>query len=80
MGVMITIKSGNCSANRHKVGDTFEVDEATPEGICLGAFGAISPYLFAMLLGTDFPWEKEKGYAAIHCPDPNGIVLELRRK
>jgi hypothetical protein len=29
--------------------------------------------------GGDFSWEEEKGTATIHCPDPKGITLELKR-
>jgi uncharacterized repeat protein (TIGR04076 family) len=33
----------------------------------------------ALKYGGDFPWEPEMGVATIHCPDPKGIVMELRR-
>jgi len=29
--------------------------------------------------GGEFSWAREKGAVEIHCPDPCGITLELRR-
>lgn len=37
------------------------------------------PYSLTLLCGGNFHWEKEKGVATIHCPDPKGITLEPRR-
>ena len=79
MTVLITVKGGLCQGGIHKVGQTFRVGETTPEGLCMGALDAIYPYLMTLEYGADLPWEKEKGVATIHCPDPEGIVLELKR-
>ena len=57
----------------------FQVENTTPAGMCLGAWDAISPYVSTLLYGGNFPWEQEKGIATIHCPDPKGITLELKR-
>ncbi len=76
--VRITIKDGVCQGKIHEIGQVFTVDETTPEGMCLGAWEAIAPYLTALRYGGNFPWESEKGVAVIHCPDPCGITLELR--
>ncbi len=80
MAVIITVKSGTCHGGYHEVGEEIRVDKGTPEGMCFGAMGAILPYLTGLRFGADFPWEPEKGCATIHCPDPKGIVLELRRE
>jgi len=80
MAVIITIKEGKCHGGFHEVGEQIRVERGTPEGMCWGACGAILPYLTALRFGADFPWESEKGCATIHCPDPKGIVLELRRE
>jgi len=77
--VRVTVVKGRCQGYSHIKGHTFIVDETTPAGLCLGAWEAISPYLMALRYGADFPWESEKGVAVIHCPDPRGITLELRR-
>ena len=45
----------------------------------MGAWHAIAPYLTTLRFGGNFPWEKEKGVVAIHCPDPKEITMELRR-
>ncbi len=79
MAVLITIKRGKCQGKFHKIGDTFTVESTTPAGMCLGAWDAISPYVSTLLYGGNFPWEQEKGIATIHCPDPKGITLELKR-
>ena len=79
MTIRITIKEGQCSGKIHKVGDTFTVEHTTPAGMCMGAWNAIAPYVTTLRCGGNFPWEKQKGVATIHCPDPKGITLELRR-
>ncbi len=79
LAVLITIKSGVCQGELHKVGDTFTVGETTPAGMCWGAWDAIMPYVTTLKYGGDFPWAKQKGAANIHCPDPEGITLEIRR-
>ncbi len=79
MPIRITIKGGKCQGHNNKIGQVFMVENTTPAGICLGAWNSISPYVTALRFGADFPWEKEKGYALVHCPDPKGITLELKR-
>ncbi len=79
MTVLITIKQGKCHGNFHKIGDTFTVERTTPAGMCLGAWNAVGPYVSTLLFGGNFPWEQEKGVATIHCPDPKGITLEIKR-
>jgi uncharacterized repeat protein (TIGR04076 family) len=79
MPVRITIKKGKCQGGYHQVGATFLVDETTPEGMCIDAWSAVFPYVRTLLSGGNFSWEREKGMATIHCPDPQGITLELRR-
>ena len=79
MPVEITIKSGRCQGGHHKAGDRFVVEWETPGGLCIGAWDAIAPYVMTLLCSGNFSWENEPGRAQIHCPDPDGITLELRR-
>ena len=79
MPICITVKAGKCQGDIHKTGQAFIVENTTPEGVCLGAWNAIVPYLTTLSCDGNFPWEKEDGVAMIHCPDPKGIILELRR-
>ena len=79
MSVRIRVKAGKCQGGIHNVGDEITVDWTTPEGICLGAWDALSSCVIALLCEGNFPWEEEKGYTTIHCPDPKGITFELRR-
>ena len=79
MPVKITVVKGKCQGEYHEIGDSFTCGWKTPEGICLSAWTAIAPYVMTLLWGGDFDFEKEKGMATLRCPDPKGIVLELRR-
>ena len=79
MSVSIRVKAGKCQGGIHKIGDEISVNWTTTKGMCLGAWNALSPCVIALLCGGNFPWEKEKGYTTIHCPDPKGIIFELRR-
>lgn len=79
MPIRITIKEGQCQGRINTVGQTFIVENTTPAGMCQGAWNSIAPYVTALRCGANFPWEDQEGYALIHCPDPQGITLELRR-
>lgn len=77
--VKIIVKDGECRGDVHKEGQEILVKETTPGGMCLGAWNAVAPYLTALRYGANFPWEREEGVITVKCPDPKGIVLELRR-
>ena len=79
MSIIITVKDGVCQGGFHQVGQVITVERTTPGGMCMGAWNSIAPYVTALRMGANFPWEKEEGVATIHCPDPKGITLELRR-
>ena len=77
--VRVTVKDGICQGGLHTVDETFIAGDTTPEGVCADAWAAIAPYVMVLRCGGDFAWAKEKGTAEIHCPDPCGITLELKR-
>jgi uncharacterized repeat protein (TIGR04076 family) len=79
MAIRITVKQGQCAGKFHEVGQSFVVEDTTPEGMCLGAWNAIAPYVTTLRCGGNFPWESQEGVTTIHCPDPNGITLEVKR-
>lgn len=79
MQVEVKVIKGKCQGGIHKIGDTFTVDWATPQGVCLGAWNSLSPCIITLLCGGNFPWEKEKGFTTSHCPDSKGITFELKR-
>ena len=79
MPIQITVIKGECQGDIHKVGQVFTVEDTTPGGVCLGAWNAIAPYLVTLMCGGNFSWEEEDGVATIHCPDPKGITLKLKR-
>ncbi|MDY6844664.1 MAG: TIGR04076 family protein [Thermodesulfobacteriota bacterium] len=79
MPIRIVVTDGECQGKFHKIGQEFIVEHTTPAGMCIGAWNAVAPYVTTLRCGGDFPWEKEKGVATIHCPDPKGITLRLQR-
>lgn len=79
MQIRITVTGGTCSDATHAIGDEIIINDVTPAGFCIDAWDAISSYVNTLRRGGNFPWEKEKGVVSIHCPDPDGIIIELRR-
>jgi len=64
----------------HNVGDEFVVGRYTPEGICIGAFASLLPYITTLRFGGSFPWEKDPNGGTFCCPDPEVInVFRLER-
>jgi uncharacterized repeat protein (TIGR04076 family) len=80
MSVRVSVVDGKCQGGHHKVGDSWEINSVTPGGICLGAWGAVYPYVMALDLGGEFSWEEVPTKIKINCPDPIGIILELMKK
>lgn len=78
--IVVTVVGGKCQGGHHKVGDRFEIESVTPQGICLGAWGSVFPCVMVLDCNGEFPWEDVKTKARIHCPDPKGIILEVEKK
>ena len=78
--VVVTVVGGECQGGHHQIGDRFEIESVTPQGICLGAWGSIFPYVVVLRCDGEFPWEDFKTKTRIHCPDPKGIILEIEKK
>ena len=51
----------------------------TPGGMCLGAWGAVFPYVMTLDLDGGFSWETDPSKIKIHCADPIGITLLVER-
>lgn len=79
MAVRVLVTGGECQGATHLVGQEYIVGWTTPEGFCMAAWQALSPYIMTLLCGGDFAFEDEAGVVNLHCPDPKGITLELRR-
>ena len=82
--ILVKVVEGKCQGGYHKIGDTWEIDyndAMTPEGMCLGAFGAVFPYVMMLVGNGEFPWEETeiKTKTRISCGDPKGIILEIER-
>ena len=79
VSIRVASKRGTC-ANGHEVGDEWVVDRHTPEGVCLGAFNSLCPFLRVLMFGGSLPWEDDPDVTTIACPDSvNAVVFELRR-
>jgi len=78
--IFVTVIGGKCQGGHHQIGDSFEIESVTPEGMCLGAWGAIFPYVTVLECDGEFPWEEVGTKARIHCSDPEGIILEVEKK
>ena len=77
--ISVVSQKGHCAAE-HKVGDEFYTHGMTPKGICLSAFNALFPSLWALMAGGSFPWSENPDADTVACPDAaNPVVFELRR-
>jgi uncharacterized repeat protein (TIGR04076 family) len=75
----VVSQKGTCAAE-HKVGEEWVIGGKTPQGICIGAFDSLYPYVLVLRFGGTFPWETDPDVTAVVCPDPeNPVVFELRR-
>jgi uncharacterized repeat protein (TIGR04076 family) len=73
-------QQGVCDFHHH-AGQTLEVVNGIPQGICPDALHAIFPYLHGLTYGASYPWEPEPGLARTACPDwENPVVFEMRRE
>ena len=79
MTVKVTVVEGKCQGDHHNVGDSWTIKSVTPQGMCLGAWGAIYPCVMALELDGGFLWEADPSKIKIHCPDPIGITLLVER-
>ena len=77
--ILVTIVGGKCQGGYHKIGDKYEIDSVTPHGMCLGAWGAVFPFVLVLDCDGEFSWEDVKTKAKIHCPDPKGITLQVEK-
>ena len=72
-------QKGHCAAG-HKVGDEYELGEATPAGMCPFAYFGMFPSAMVLQYGGSFPWEEDQEMTTFACQDAeNPVVFELRR-
>ncbi|UCD45668.1 MAG: TIGR04076 family protein [Candidatus Bathyarchaeota archaeon] len=45
--IKVKVVGGECQGGHHRVGDHWEIESLTPEGMCLGAWGAVFPFVMA---------------------------------
>ena len=77
--IKVVSQKGTCVAG-HKVGDEFETIGMTPAGVCLPAFNAMFPSVWALMFGGKFPWSQDPDGETVACPDAaNPVVFELKR-
>jgi len=80
--IILTVKEvkGHCDAG-HKVGDTIEWRGSGMKGhICPDLLHTLYPLAFAMKLGANLAFLRDKDRFDQRCPDPkNRVVIEVRR-
>ncbi|MCP3685386.1 MAG: TIGR04076 family protein [bacterium] len=73
--VTIINKHGKNNCPRgHRIGNTFIMNEKTPEGLCCTAFTTMWPYVKVLLAALEKKYE-----CSITCPDSD-VLLEYRLK
>jgi uncharacterized repeat protein (TIGR04076 family) len=77
--VKVSVVEGKCQGDHHKIGDSWTIESVTPQGMCLGAWGAVYPYVMALDLDGGFSWEEDPSKIKISCPDPIGIKLLVEK-
>ncbi len=77
--VVVTVVGGECQGGHHRIGDRWEIESLTPQGMCLGAWGAVFPYVMVLDCDGGFSWEDVPTKTEIHCPDPKGITLRVEK-
>jgi uncharacterized repeat protein (TIGR04076 family) len=75
----VRVIDGKCSGGFHKVGGTYEIGATTPKGMCLAAFGVVAPFLGILHCNGEFPWSNNGTKIRVHCPDPEGIIIEIKK-
>ena len=79
VAIKVISQKGTCVWG-HKVGQEFIINEGTPKGMCLSAFGALFPNLRVLQFGGIYPWEPDPNVSQVACPDgKNPVIFELRR-
>lgn len=79
VAIKVVSLKGTC-VRGHKVGDEWIVDESTPGGICMAAFGSLYANLYLLRFGGVFPWGSDPDTIECACPDPvNAAVFEVKR-
>jgi len=78
MTVVVTVVGGKCQGGHRRIGDRWEIESVTPQGMGLGAWGAVFPYVMVLDMDGEFSWEDVPKKIQIHCPDPEGIILEVK--
>ena len=76
---VVRVVDGKCAGGFHKIGDTYKISATTPKGMCLAALGVVAPFIGILHCSGEFPWTDERTKTRVHCPDPDGIVLEVEK-
>ena len=74
----IVAKKGECAWG-HKVGDKFQLNGYTPDGLCGFFYHTVYPYLMMLQFGGQFPEDWGGSVLQFECPDfVNAVRIELR--
>jgi uncharacterized repeat protein (TIGR04076 family) len=70
--------TGRCTIGLEP-GRAWVVDSpCVPDGMCMWAWAALSPFLTPLRFGGSLPWEDDPQTARVCCPDPaNPVVFRM---
>lgn len=73
----IKIIKGTCS---HGTKGPMKINQALPQNLCPLLFYSLYPYYFTFSRGGKFKWVKKGEGVIVRCPQPKGIVVEVKKK
>ena len=75
--VRVISQKGYCLFD-HKEGDEWIFGDTSPAGLCLGAFGALLPFIRILIAGGHYEFPVGSGVVQLCCTDPfNPVIFEL---
>lgn len=81
--VMVSVKTP-CKWGYHKKGEAWEMEDymfkTGERGMCVGLVYPMLPYLMGLVYGAEYGWSEDKDVETVHCMEPGGMVVELRRR
>lgn len=63
-----------------KVNTLIRIEKILPKNFCPLLLYSLYPYYLTLSNGGWFRWVKEGGEVILHCPNPEGIVLGVKKK
>lgn len=58
----------------------YNFNSISPKNLCVDAYHMLYPYALAFIYGAKFINSKEKETVYLRCPNPNGVLIKLKRE